>query len=88
MTREQQFTDVYQRRLTGAVQRNPHAYAYPADQVPAIVAKMIAALRAGNAHVGPVIRATARECGIARPGIRSIADWLKAEPADTCDRGR
>jgi hypothetical protein len=80
MTREEQFTQIYERRLRGAVQRNPQGYAYPVEQVPAVARKMVAALRRGNAHISPIIRATARECGIGRPGIHSIAAWMNAEP--------
>lgn len=82
LTNEERFRAIYERRLRGAVERNPHVYHYPPDRVPEVVGKMIAALKRREGAIGPVIRATAKECGIARPGIATIAAFLN----DTAER--
>jgi hypothetical protein len=60
------FMEVYERRLTEAVQKHPEEYFYKVEQVPAVVAKMRAAVVAGSFNkAGYAFRNTCKELGIA-----------------------
>lgn len=59
------FFEVYQRKLTEAVQRKPGVYAYGPSQVPAVIGRMRAAWERGTANKdGEAVRATCKELGI------------------------
>lgn len=69
------FRAAYEKKLTEALERHPEEYAYGPGEVPGVVDKMLRALAAGTAHVGPATKAAARACGV-RPTVRDIKAFL------------
>jgi len=73
------FLEVYTRRLTADVGKNPQDFGYVVAMVPAIAAKMVAAMAKGsaNVHDSRAIKGTCKELGI-RHTIRAIKEYLNA----------
>ena len=76
MTNVEKFREAYIEKLTAAVQAHPDEYFYKIDQVPVVVEKMIKALAAGSANIGPAIKAAARKVGI-KSTQKAIQEYLK-----------
>ncbi len=59
------FIDVYSEELAKAHAARPDLYAFPASQLPAVLARMTAAIERGSYnHDSPTFKATARKLGI------------------------
>jgi hypothetical protein len=74
-TNEDRFREVYEHKLSAARERHPDQYLYAAEEVPSVVAKMIPALRRGEAMVGPAVKAAAIALGL-RPTADAIRTYL------------
>ena len=76
MTNAEKFIAAYQARLEAAVQADPEGYSYPMAEVPAVAARMVAAMGRGGANLSAAAKAAARDCGI-KPTISGIRAYLE-----------
>jgi hypothetical protein len=59
------FTAVYPLKLKEAHTARPDLYAFPAEEVPTVAARMVEAVRRGSYnHEGPAFKATCKALGI------------------------
>ena len=73
------FKQVYTEELTKAVRDNPKEYAWPIENVPVVVDKMMAALVAGTANKdGQAIKATCKRLGI-KYTYKGIKEYFAAD---------
>lgn len=79
MTNTEKFREVYTRRLTASVIKNPTEFFYGVDGVPAVVEKMIVALAKGeaNVHSSYAIKSTCKELGFSAT-IKGIKAYLNS----------
>ena len=78
MTNEEKFTVTYLEKLAQAIAEHPKQYGgQTPKQAPDIVARMVPALKTGNAHVGIAAKAAARALGI-KTTAKAILEYINS----------
>lgn len=74
MTGLDRFMEVYSRELLAAVEGHPDEYAFPASQVPDVLARMRVALERGSFNYqGRALRTTCRTLGLSHTRAAIVA---------------
>ena len=83
--RLQLFSDLYKKNLTKAVTDYPTEYGFTAEDVPAVAARMRAAVLAGSYNKdGRAFKATCKQLGLAHT-YTAINNWLRAATPETTE---